>query len=370
MNGTRLGLIGLVSGALASAGCTDAPEPSGASSKSSIAAAVEADERPAPGEAAGSSDEAEDEAAEGAATSEEASGESSAATSEEAPGEPAAPDEAGQAPSDADREDGAERSEDGTPGAEETEDEARADAAGADDEAVGASIVSWEVPEVAAAGTTLELRWRVLSPSGLVVLDGLPAAWVKLGGPSGWVTWADFPTMGDLVEGDDREGVFAARMPIPAQAVNGNYTVFLGAAGNAGPSVEAPGVEFVITGGATDGTAPRIFDLDATLSSSGDATLTLRFRATDDTEVAWIVPWVIGPNGFLTRPDGQLWSPVTSATQETGSPQDGLWVWNAPIPDAAPGLYKLWFSVADSLGNRDQLFAESDGTPFAEFTIP
>jgi hypothetical protein len=90
--------------------------------------------------------------------------------------------------------------------------------------------------------------------------------------------------------------------------------------------------------------------------------------ATDESGIAYVVAWVEGPNGRITNDAGKPWaSDMGLDTITRTGVVDGEWFVQTITlrDDAAPGRYRLWFSVGDSIGNREALY----GVTLIEFVI-
>jgi hypothetical protein len=213
------------------------------------------------------------------------------------------------------------------------------------------------VVPVVNAGTVLALSWRVSDSSGLRISDAnTPTAWVKIGGPNGWIEWCGFPIPAQQVSGDMNTGVFFAKCLIPENAVNGEYSFWLDALDIFGnhPSAETSGT-FTVTSGATDNAPPILSDisLSKTTYAAGDA-VTIEWNATDDRGVSGSIPWAVGPNGFLVNlGTGQLWLDYGLGALISGTEFDGRYRVTLQLSfSAQSGVYSLWFSTNDVLGNH------------------
>ena len=212
-------------------------------------------------------------------------------------------------------------------------------------------------PKVVTAGTGLVVTWRVRDPAGLSDDGaGRPATWVRIGGTSGWVSWCDFTLMGTLVEGDLFDGRYEAVCAVPTSAVEGGYGLWFGASSSSGASFLPEAAEtFEVVGGSTDADVPRVTELAVTPPSAAPGeTVTLTWRATDATGVAYVVPWAMGPNGRFVDDAGALWLSWGEATLIEGDERDGRWEVSLELSGSAvSGRYDLWLSRGDTLGNRD-----------------
>lgn len=228
------------------------------------------------------------------------------------------------------------------------------------------------VPSPVTAGSSLVVSWRVTDDSGLYdFAEGQPTTTAFVGGPSGWVRFCPFGLSGRRVSGDEKSGVYEASCELPANVPNGSYSVFLGASDLYGNSTFDGGTEFPVVGGSADGAVPSVSELrtDAATYSPG-ASITFTLRATDETGVAYVIPWAFGPNGRLVDDAGRLWLDFASAELLSGDQKDGRYTVTLKLLDtAAPGTYVLWLSIGDVLDNRVFTPTATDGTAFGTFEV-
>jgi len=222
---------------------------------------------------------------------------------------------------------------------------------------VGPTISEVTAPASVNAGTELLITWRASDASGLRIPDSnTPSTWSLLSGPNGFVSWCGFPVPGQQVSGDMSEGLFSISCAVPATAVNGEYRFTLDALDVFGnhPVLSSSG-SFMVANGATDSAAPQLRNLTvpSTTLAPGDL-VTFEWDATDDTGVAYSIPWAFGPNGFLVDlTTGRLWLEYSVGTLVSGSTLDGHYSVTLQLsPSAMTGTYTLWFSIGDVLGNK------------------
>lgn len=248
-----------------------------------------------------------------------------------------------------------------------------------DDIAIGLGPVISDVvaPGSVNAGTALTISWTVSDPDGLPLGRYLssPASWMVVGSPYGYVPWCAFPVDATLVSGTGTEARYTASCDIPRNVPNGTYTVFIGALDTDGNRSEwGGGAEVTIVGGSSDTTPPRATLLSispAAITPGGDlrpgVDIVVRWRMSDESGIESVTPWVLGPNGFIfDLASGQPWGPVLlPGTLVSGTPSDGIYESVLAVsPDAPEGTYQLWFSAADTVGNRTyEAFAGADGRP-------
>jgi len=223
--------------------------------------------------------------------------------------------------------------------------------------AQGPTVSEVAHPAVVRAGDTVSVSWRVRDPQGLADDGGgRSATWVRIGGASGWVNWCEFTLSGERVEGDSVDGRYEARCAVPATAVDGRYGLWFGASSLSGTAFfSEEATSFDVVGGATDADVPVVTEVAVSPEEAAPGGLvTLSWRATDATGVAYIVPWAMGPNGRFVDDAGSLWLAWGTPTLVSGDALDGRYeVTLALSASAVEGRYALWFSRGDVLGNRD-----------------
>ena len=223
-----------------------------------------------------------------------------------------------------------------------------------------AQITNVRVPAEVQAGTALVVRFRMTDPSGYQA----PVAFI--GGPSGWVSnWCGFGVAATRVSGDQRDGEYEISCLVPTGAPSAGYIVQIGCECTFPDSSGEPWsvkYAFDLVGGSTDASAPEILKsaiVEAGAIRSGD-TFSARTLATDESGIAYVVAWVEGPNGRITNDAGQPWAAEMGLDRISREPgANGSEVFTQTISlraDAAPGRYRLWFSVGDSIGNRAALY--------------
>lgn len=235
----------------------------------------------------------------------------------------------------------------------------------------GPEISNVQIPAELTAGETLTVWWRVADPSGIDspgarALGGFgPNTQMIVGGPSGFLSFCDFPGEGARISGTSTDGVYQSSCEFPATTPNETYTVMLRAAdvyGNVVPGF-SQNYDFKVVNGAADNLVPVVSDIrtDASAYAPGDQ-ITITFRATDQTGVAGVIPWAYGPNGQLVDASGALWLAYDLAILVGGDATDGTYSVTLKLSaTAAAGTYNLYFSVRDVLGNRSY---ESVGVSF------
>jgi len=222
-----------------------------------------------------------------------------------------------------------------------------------------AQITNVRVPAEVQAGTTLVIRFRMTDTSGYQA----PVAFI--GGPSGWVSnWCGFGVAATRVSGDQRDGEYEISCLVPTSAPSAGYIVQIGCECTFPESSGEPWsvrYPFDLVGGSSDSSAPVIASsrINWFGGVAAGSTFSVSTYATDESGIAYVVAWVDGPNGRVTNDAGQPWA--SDMGLETIARNGGVG-WEQFVQtitlraDAAPGRYRLWFSVGDSIGNRAALY--------------
>ena len=223
-----------------------------------------------------------------------------------------------------------------------------------------AQITNVRVPAEVRAGTPLVIRFRMTDPSGYQA----PVAFV--GGPSGWVSnWCGFGVAAIRVSGDQRDGEYEISCLVPTNAPSAGYIVRIGCECTF-PDVSGETLlvtyDFNLVGGSSDVRVPEIGR--AQITSVGiirpGGTFEVTTLAKDESGIAYVVAWVDGPNGRTTNDASQPWASDMGLDSIVRSQAVNGWeqfVQTIKLrADAAPGRYRLWFSVGDSIGNRAALY--------------
>jgi hypothetical protein len=179
------------------------------------------------------------------------------------------------------------------------------------------------------------------------------AVYGSIGGAPGWVTeWCGFRVPTELISGSEKSGTYELRCTIPFNAVNDNYTMFVGAVDMMGHTTEQR-IAFEIVGGSSDNRIPTVTKLDLPSSVAPGENFVIRVEATDESVVAGIYFWFMLEGGGFSNENGlhaKGSDPRTISITPTDSifEQDYLFGENAP-----EGTYKVWISVRDGVGNRE-----------------
>ena len=232
-----------------------------------------------------------------------------------------------------------------------------------------AQITNVRVPAEVQAGTPLVIRFRMTDPSGYQA----PVAFV--GGPSGWVSsWCGFGVAAVRVSGDQRDGEYEISCLVPSNAPSAGYLVSIGCE-CIFPDVSVDALfvtyDFNLVGGSSDVRVPEIGRAEITSTGviRAGSTFEVTTLAKDESGIAYVVAWVDGPNGRIPNDAGQPWASDMGLDSIVRSQAVNGWEQFMQTitlrDDAAPGRYRLWFSVGDSIGNREALY----GVTLIEFVI-
>ena len=220
----------------------------------------------------------------------------------------------------------------------------------------GPAISNIVIPDVVTAGTTMTFTWRATDAGGVVNTN------MRFGGYSGWITsWCGFVVVADLVSGTAVDGTYQASCAVPANAVNGNYTVFLTASdmfGNNSAWDSSTQFDFTVDGGATDGAPPVVGDIEARVDGGS---VLVRWHATDPSGVAGQSAWAAHNVYSFASVQGPYFE-YNAAVLVEGDATDGIYEQRIDRRMIAPdGTYTVWLTTIDTLGNKS--FAQT-GTTF------
>lgn len=202
------------------------------------------------------------------------------------------------------------------------------------------------------AGTTAVFRWVVEDASGVAM------TWAAIGGPSGWMTeWCGFAVPVELIEGSAVSGTYELRCDIPDNAVNENYTLYIGASDVLGNSNAVPGwaaFGFNVYGGSSDNRVPEILDVRLPTTVSAGETFTVEVDTSDESGTAGVYSWFLGAPPYYYMDENGLFIPADGPAELiAGDPTDGTWRQSLTVSSwAIPGEYQLLLSIRDSVGNR------------------
>lgn len=198
------------------------------------------------------------------------------------------------------------------------------------------------------AGNEATFEFDVRDQSGVAFIQGY------IGGPPGWVTsWCGFGIQAERKSGTETTGSYRIRCPIPKDAVNETYSLFVKAGDRFGFTSDGPTIAFQVINGSDDNRVPELVEVDTPDSTSAASTLVIRTITTDESGVAGVYVWLMLKGGGFS--DG------TAIYAQGSDPlliskDDGKFVFEQKysFSSTAPlGQYEIWVSVRDSVGNRD-----------------
>ena len=203
------------------------------------------------------------------------------------------------------------------------------------------------VPNVVTAGTTVTFTWRVRDASGLDNTN------MRFGGYSGWITsWCGFVTVAERVSGTASDGTYRATCDIPANAVNGSYTVFLSASdmfGNNAAWDASSQFDFSVAGGSADGSPPAVSDLSVRVDGGS---VVVRWRAIDPSGVAGQSAW-LAHNVYSFASVAGPYFVYNAANLVAGTTFDGVYEQRIDRRAITPnGTFTVWLTLIDTLGNK------------------
>jgi len=179
------------------------------------------------------------------------------------------------------------------------------------------------------------------------------AVYGSIGGAPGWITeWCGFRIPTELESGSEKSGTYKLSCTVPPNAVNDNYTLFLGAVDMMGHTTEER-IAFEIVGGSSDNRTPTVSKLDLPESVSPGENFVIRVEATDESVVAGIYFWFALEGGGFSGEYG-LHASGSDPRTLGFTPTDLILEQDYVFGDNAPaGTYKAWISVRDGVGNRE-----------------
>jgi len=226
----------------------------------------------------------------------------------------------------------------------------------------GPEITDVTLPSVVNAGETITVTWRVTDASGIDTLGAGPNGGVgpntraMLTGTPGYVYWSGCSLEVSRISGSSSDGVYQASCAVPAAAPNDTYYFMISAAdmfGNPLPDYSRF-FEFEVQNGSSDYDAPSVSYAGGLADSNraGDE-VTFTLRGTDETGIAGIAVFVLGPNGRLVDDQTVGWIDASDTSLTSGTAQDGTYTVKIKLAvTAIPGEYKFLLGFSDTIGNR------------------
>ena len=226
----------------------------------------------------------------------------------------------------------------------------------------GPEIRDVNLPKVVDAGETITVTWRITDASGIDTLGAGPDSGVgpntraTLTGTQGFVYWSSCSLGVTRISGSSTDGVYKASCTVPVGAPNATYSFMISAADMFGNSL--PGYsrffDFQVQNGSNDYDAPSVSyegGLSDSYRAGDDVTFTL--RGIDETGVAGIGVFVLGPNGRLVDDQTLGWIDASVSPLTSGTEKDGIYTVSIKLAATAiPGEYTFLLGFSDTTGNR------------------
>jgi Ca2+-binding RTX toxin-like protein len=209
------------------------------------------------------------------------------------------------------------------------------------------------------AGDTLTLEWLLTDDSPIDM------SWGFIGGNSGWVTeWCGFPVMATALnqttaaDSGQISSRFRISCPVPASAPNGEYLVDLHALDVFGNNAAEQRVIVTVANGSTDVRAPSVSAVtfsSPSVSRADQFTVTLRLD--DETGIAGSYVY-LAHNGYaFADTTGRSHIVLNTPQLEPIAVRPGAAQQHTQLiafaPSAPAGIYTVWVSVRDTIGNRE-----------------
>jgi hypothetical protein len=198
-----------------------------------------------------------------------------------------------------------------------------------------------------AAGNMAVFAVNVSDAAGVAGLYG------SIGGAPGWITeWCGFLIPTELALGSAKSGTYKLSCTIPMNAVNAYYTLFLRAVDMMGHTTEQQ-IQFEVTGGSDDNRVPLVTNIALPNATVANQPFIVKVAATDESGVGGIFMWLMREGGGFSdergiyalgsQPRTNFYTPVDCVVEQDFEfdPEDPL------------GIYHLWISARDILGNKE-----------------
>jgi len=198
--------------------------------------------------------------------------------------------------------------------------------------------------------TAGEIAYFILNVTDAAGIEGV---YGSIGGAPGWVTeWCGFLIPGNLTSGSNKSGTYTISCSLPQDAVNAPYTLEVSAVDLMGHASRTS-IAFEVTGGSGDNQSPEVLEIDLPSSVSAGENFVISVLASDESKVSGVYIWFLWEAGGFSDENGlhakgnepKL---ISSSAKEYRFDQDYIFGDNAPA-----GIYKMWISVRDSVGNRN-----------------
>ena len=215
---------------------------------------------------------------------------------------------------------------------------------------VGPVITDIAVPAIVKAGSSLTFRWRAADP------DLVSATGVRVGWASGIYSSCGFGELGTLESGTTRDGEWSYTCWIPSNAVSTFYSVSIWASDMLGLSSDISYTTFVVEGGNDDASAPLYTNVSVENNVSPGGTVVINWTLADPSGIEGAVMWVAGPTGFYNLESEKSYANYATLeiTRDCTSAGDTCELTQTVQidPTSPAGVYTLWVSATDKLGNK------------------
>lgn len=215
---------------------------------------------------------------------------------------------------------------------------------------VGPVITDIAVPAIVKAGSSLTFRWRAADP------DLVSATGVRVGWASGIFSSCGFGELGTLESGTTRDGEWSYTCWIPSNAVSTFYSVSIWASDMLGLSSDISYTTFVVEGGNDDASAPLYTNVSVENNVSPGGTVVINWTLADPSGFEGAVMWVAGPTGFYNLESEKSYANYATLeiTRDCTSAGDTCELTQTVQidPTSPAGVYTLWVSATDKLGNK------------------
>ncbi len=215
---------------------------------------------------------------------------------------------------------------------------------------VGPVITEIAVPAVVKAGSLLTFRWRV-ADSDLVSATGVRVGWA-----SGIFSSCGFGELATLESGTTRDGEWSYTCRIPSNAVSTVYSVSIWASDMLGLTSDVSETTFVVEGGNEDSSAPLYTNVSVENNVSPGGTVVINWTLADPSGIDGAVMWVAGPTGFYNLASEKSYANYATLeiTRDCDAAGDTCELTQSVQidPTSPAGVYTLWVSATDKLGNK------------------
>ena len=215
---------------------------------------------------------------------------------------------------------------------------------------VGPVISDISVPAIVKAGSSLTFRWRAADP------DLVSATGVRVGWASGIFSSCGFGELATLESGTTRDGEWSYTCRIPSNAVSTFYSVSIWASDMLGLSSDISYTTFVVEGGNDDSSAPLYTNVSVENTVSPGGTVVINWTLADPSGIEGAVMWVAGPTGFYNLTSEKSYANYATLviTRDCNAAGDTCELTQSVQidPTSPAGVYTLWVSATDKLGNK------------------